>query len=226
VPPFSVSGCAPSQQRCDGRRGPVRVSKVVVRPGRKGGGTTLVFTLTRGVALRFTIVRVYPSCKRVGSYTVRAHPGVNRVRFNGRFRGRPLAAGTYRLFVQTRGQTPTAVAVTMVIARGKASQAFVRRALTANSCSPAESRGIESALGSGASSGDEGTGAPADADQGTLPDVILRVAGAVKGVTHKASLGGGALPEPLMVIFGLLTLASVGLGTFVLVVLARSNWYT
>jgi hypothetical protein len=209
----------------------VRVSKMVVRPGRKGGGTTLVFTLTRGAALRFTIVRVYPSCKRVGSFTVRANPGVNRVRFNGRFRGRPLAAGTYRLFIQTRGQAPTVVAVTMVIARGKASQAFVRRALTANSCSLAESREIESALGSGASSGSESTGASADAGEGTLPNVILRVAGAVKGVTQRASLNGGALPESLMVIFGLLTLASVGLGTFVLVllarsILARSNWYT
>jgi hypothetical protein len=204
---------------------------MVVRPGRKGGGTTLVFTLIRGAALRFTIVRVYPSCKRVGSFTVRAHRGVNRVRFNGRFHGRALAAGTYRLFIQARGPTPTVVAVTMVIARGKASQAFVRRALTANSCSPAESREIESALGSGASSGSESTGAATDADEGTLPSVILRVAGAVKGVTHKASLDRGSLPEPLMAILGLLTLASVGLGTFVLVllarsILARSNWYT
>jgi hypothetical protein len=200
---------------------------MVVRPGRRNGGTTLVFTLTRSAALRVTIVRVHPSCERVGSLTVGAHKGVNRVRFNGRFRGRPLAPGTYRLLIHPRGQATAVVALTMVVARGERSPAFLRRALTANSCSAAEAREIETALGLGATSGSgrESVGSPGEAEKSVLPSVLLRVAGAVKGVTHKPSLDGTPLPEPLMLIFGLLTLTSACLGTFVLIRLARTNWY-
>jgi hypothetical protein len=185
-----------------------------VRPGRRNGGTTLVVALTRRAQLRVTIVRVYPSCKRVGSFNVRAHRGVNRVRFNGRFRGSPLPEGTYRLLVQARGQERAAVAVTIVVVRGQASRAVLRRARSANSCSLAEAREIETALGAGASGPNESSSAPALAEKGKR--ALVGVVGAVKGVLKKATSESNPFSDPILFIVGLLTLASACLGAFTL----------
>jgi hypothetical protein len=210
---------------------PVRVLKTVVRPGRRNGGTTLVFTLTRRAVVRFTIVRVHPSCKRIGSFTVRAGRGLNRVRFNGRYRGRPLAAGTYRLLVHARGQARAAAVVTIVVARGRVTSARLRRARNANSCSSAETREIESSVAgwATASGPSAGTGESTGAEGSTRPSTAIRVAGAVKGVvkgvTKKASFDRKPISDGLMVIFGLLTLASACLGVFILVRAARdADW--
>jgi hypothetical protein len=83
--------------------------------------------------LRFTVVRVYPTCERVGSFRVRARAGVNRVKFRGRLQGRPLAEGTYRLLVQARG-TRVDGAVKLVVVREPLSRAELRRAQNANVC--------------------------------------------------------------------------------------------
>ena len=179
----------------------------------------LVFTLTRRALVRFTIVRVYPSCERVGGFNVRAHGGVNRVRFHGRFRGRPLPEGTYRLLVRARGQGTAAAAVTIVVMRGQASAAELRRAQGANSCSPAEAREIEAAVGARASGPNENSSDSAVADKGKR-GVAVRVLGAVKGVTKKVSIEGNPYRSLLLVV-GLLTLASACLGAFVVVRLSR-----
>jgi hypothetical protein len=198
------------------------VTKKVVQPGRKNGGTTLIFSLRRQTVLVFTIVRVYPSCERVGSFRVRARRGVNRVRFSGRFRGRPLPEGTYRLVVHARGHARAAAAVTIVVARGQLSQAFLRRAQNANSCSQAEASEILTAVGASASGGTHNPSGTAAADK-SGPGVLLRLAGGVKGVTRKVStVDDELLSDPLMLVFGLMTLASACLGTFVLVRLARA----
>jgi hypothetical protein len=189
----------------------VRVSKWAVRPGRKNGGTTLVFALTRGALVRFTIVRVYPSCERVGSFSARASRGVNRVRFHGRFRGDPLPEGTYRLLVQARGQEKAAVSVTIVVMRGPASPAVLRRARRANSCSLAEAREIENAVGLAPSRPNDSS-----SDKGKRASVIDLVVGGVKGVTKKASIEGNPFSDPILFIVGLLTLSSACLGGFVL----------
>jgi hypothetical protein len=115
----------------------VRVSRSVVRPGRKSGGTTLIFRLSRPAVLRVTIVRVYPSCKRLGSFVVRAHAGVNRVRFRGRLRGRALPEGGYRLVIRARGATRDAAAVPIVVARGKITKEQIRKARSVSVCSGA-----------------------------------------------------------------------------------------
>jgi hypothetical protein len=193
----------------------VRVSNWIVRPGRKNGGTMLVFTLARRALVRFTIVRVYPSCKHVGSFSVRAHGGLNRVRFQGRFRGRPLPAGTYRLLVHARGHARAAAAVTIVVARRQSSRPALRRARSANSCSPAEAREIETALGLAAGGRNEGSSNPAVPAKGKGASLI-RVASAVKGVMKKASLSGTPFSDPILFAIGLLTLLSACLGTFVL----------
>jgi hypothetical protein len=124
----------------------LRASKSVLRPGRRDGGTTLVFTLKQGTVVRFTIVRVYPSCERIGSFSVRAHAGVNRVRFRGRVGGRPLAEGTYRLVAQARGQETAASTVTIVVVRRKTSSAKLRRARRANTCSASGAHEIDAAM--------------------------------------------------------------------------------
>lgn len=193
----------------------MRVSNWVLRPGRRNGGTTLVFTLARGALVRFTIVRVYPSCKHVGSFSVRAREGVNRVRFQGRVGGRPLPAGTYRLLVHARGHETAAAAVTIVVTRGQASPPRLRRARSANSCSPAEARRIETALGLGAGGGNESSN-PAVPNEGKRVS-LFRVASAVKGVMKKASIAGNnPFSDPILFVVGLLTLASACLGAFTL----------
>ena len=198
------------------------VEKTVVRPNRRNGGTAVVFRLSRQALVRFTIVRVYPSCKHVGSFSVRAHPGLNRVRFRGRLRGKPLAEGTYRLLVHPYGEAAAAAAVTVVVVHGEASPAEVRRARRANACSPDEAQAIAIA----ASGHDVDSPGVASADH--RAGVVDRVVTTVKGVTKRARKVtrkiGEALPtadDPLsdpsvLVILGLLTLASAVLGGFVL----------
>jgi hypothetical protein len=201
----------------------VRASKTLVRPGRRNGGTTLLFSLAQKALVRFTIVRVHPSCRRIGSFTVRGRRGTNRVRFNGRYRGRTLASGTYRLVVHARGQTEPAAVVTIVVARGQLSPAALNRARNANSCSSEEAREIEIAIG-GTASGTNSTVDPTGSERSDGRSGILRVAGAVKGVTKKATFGREPVSDALMVILGLLTLASACLGAFVLVRLAKTEW--
>jgi hypothetical protein len=208
----------------------VRAEKTVVRPDRRDGGTAVVFTLSRDARVRFTIVRVYPSCERVGSFSLRAHRGANRVPFRGRFRGRPLAEGTYRLLVHPDERADAAAAVTIVVVRGPASAAEVRRARHANSCSLAEARQIVLA----ASGHDESS--PGAASNEKRASVVERVVGVVKGVSENArkvtkKIGSAVIPDPddplsdpfVLAIVGLLTLTSALLGALVLFRFARGQ---
>jgi hypothetical protein len=80
-------------------------------------------------------VRVYPTCERVGSFRVRAHAGVNKIRWRGRLQGRPLAQGTYRVLVRARGAGRDAAALKIVVVRGEPLSAReLRRARSANVC--------------------------------------------------------------------------------------------
>jgi hypothetical protein len=158
----------------------LRASKSVVRPGRRDGGTTLIFTLKKGTVVRFTIIRVYPSCQRIGSFSVRAHAGINRVRFRGRLGGRPLAEGTYRLVAHARGQETAAATVTIVVVRGKMSSAELRRARRANACSASEAHEIDTAIGVAR------TGSSNDHPAVKTKSVTDPVVGAAKAVVKKA----------------------------------------
>jgi hypothetical protein len=152
-----------------GERRAVRSTRPTVRPDRKDGATTIVFRLAKPAVVRFTVVRVYPTCERVGAFRVRAHAGVNRVKFRGRLRGRPLAEGTYRLLVRARGAGEDAAALKIVVVYGAPlSVKELREARNANVCganSAVDGEAAETALGgSGAagggaegSSGDTGT---------------------------------------------------------------------
>jgi hypothetical protein len=96
--------------------------------------------------VRFTVVRIYPSCERVGSFTVPAKAGQNRVRFTGRLDGRPLPNGVYRLLAQPRGQEKAVASVTVVVAKTMRAAANLRRPRT-TACSPQDAKEIEAAIG-------------------------------------------------------------------------------
>lgn len=223
---LSSAACQPDPCSEEQRR-PVRASRTVVRPGMKNGGTTLIFRLSRPAVLRITIVRVYPSCKRLGSFTVRAHAGVNRVRFRGRFRGRALPAGGYRLVVRARGAERDVAAIPIVIARGKTSPAALSRARHGSTCSePIADLGAVSTPG-GDQPGSNG---------GRLEAVekpVVGVAGAVAGATKTVLDGVGdrvtraiedsPLDDPfVLTIIGLLLLVIAFLGTLLLAQVVRS----
>ena len=168
-----------------------------MRPGRENGGTTLMFRLSRAALLRVTIVRVFPSCKRIGSFRVKAHKGMNRIRFRGRFRGRALPVGGYRLVIRARGAERDAAAIPIVIARGRTSKAAIQRALGGSTCSePVADVGLVSAAGfeddapSGGSGGrldrvKEPVAGAAGAVAGTARNLIEGTARAVRSVEEK-----------------------------------------
>jgi hypothetical protein len=64
---------------------------------------TLVFHVARKGTVRVFVIRI--GCGVVGSFQVRAHPGVNRIRFRGRLHGQQLPAGKYRLRLRSHGKT-------------------------------------------------------------------------------------------------------------------------
>jgi hypothetical protein len=124
-----------SQRAGRTERRAVRSTRPTVQPGSKTGATTIVFRLARGALVRFTVVRVHPTCERVGAFHVRAHAGVNYVKWRGRLNRKPLEEGTYRLVVRARGASRDAAVLKIVIVRGKALSAReLREAWTANVC--------------------------------------------------------------------------------------------
>jgi hypothetical protein len=99
--------------------------------------TTITFVLPRAAHVIFTVTQVFPACKGVGHFTVAGHAGVNKWRFAGRFRGKPLAPGTYRIAVRTVGGHSVR-RVTIVIVDGSApSTTELAAARAANACASA-----------------------------------------------------------------------------------------
>jgi hypothetical protein len=200
-----------------------------VRPGRRNGGTTLIFRLVRPAVLRITIIRVFPSCKRIGSFTVRAHAGVNRIRFRGRFRGRALPVGGYRLVVRARGAERAAAAVPIVFARGEASRAALDKARNGSMCSDAIGEiGFVAAAGihDDTQSGERG----GRNDRATAPIVAATgaVAGAARDLLGRATGPLGIEDRPLddpfvLTVIGVLLIAICLLATMLLAQIVRAR---
>lgn len=186
----------------------------------------IVFRLSRPTMLRVTVVRVYPTCERIGTFTVRGRAGVNRIRFRGRLGRRTLPAGGYRLIVRARGAERDAAAVPIVVARGPVSAATVRRLRRAMACSPAESLAVAN---------------PNEADAGSSGGGVLAafrdriadgVGSAVGGVTRTARGAKARVAEAaenpsstLLTVVGLIALLSAILGGLVLARLVRLYRY-
>lgn len=204
----------------------------MVRLGRRNGGTTLVFRLSRPAVLKITIFRVYPSCKRVGSFTVHARRGVNRIRFRGRFRGRPLAEGGYRLVIRARGFQRDAVAVPIVIVRGKTNRHELRKARTMSVCTDRvaylASGGVNPSEGAPSSSGDAGGVLSAIKDRAgdSLSGAAGAVANTAKDISDRVqrAVAGDRFDRPIVLtIVGLMMLFIAFLGALVLAQFVRAN---
>jgi hypothetical protein len=201
----------------------------VVRPGRRNGGTTLIFRLTKPAVLHVTIVRVFPSCKRIGSFNVRAHAGVNRIRFRGRFRGRALPVGGYRLVVRARGAERAAAAVPIVIARGEASRVAVDTARNGKACSESIAEiGFVSAAGTQDDTESGGGGGRIDRATDPIVGAAGAVAGAARDLLGRATgpLRGEDDPfdDPyVLTIVGLFLLVICLLGTLLLAQIVHSR---
>ena len=210
----------------------VRITRTVVRPGRRNGGTTLVFKLSRPALLRFTIDRVYPTCKRIGSFAVRGRPGVNRVLFRGRVRGRPLPDGTYRLRVRPRGARKDVAVVTVVIVNGKRmSAAELRKAQRASVCGSGDVAIASPSSGSSpAAGGDEspsGDGSVLERARGRIADTAEALITEVRRIPDRLGAAADPLSDPfVLIVIGLLTLATAALGTLLLMQLARMSGST
>jgi hypothetical protein len=186
----------------------------------------IVFRLSRPTVLRVTVVRVYPTCKRIGTFTVRGRAGVNRIRFRGRLGRRTLPAGGYRLIVRARGAERDAAAVPIVVARGPVSAATVRRLRRAMACAPAESVAIANAKEADAGSSGGGV-------VGTVGDRIADTVGSAAGAVSRTARSAGARiaetaenpSSTLLTVIGLIALLSAILGGLVLARLIRLYRY-
>jgi hypothetical protein len=162
-----------------------------VTPGRRNGGTTLVFSLKKRSVVRFTVVRVYPSCERVGTFSVRAGAGQNRIPFKGRLDGRPLSDGVYRVLAQVRGHEKAVATVTLIVARGQRTAKNLRRDRP-TACSQNDAQTIEAAIGATPPPKAEGGGG-----QLRMASIGNPVVGSVKGLARTASrLGNAARAVP------------------------------
>lgn len=186
----------------------------------------IVFRLSRPTMLRVTVVRVYPTCKRIGTFTVRGRAGVNRIRFRGRLGRRTLPAGSYRLIVRARGAERDAAAVPIVVARGPVSPATVRRLRRAMACSPAESIAVASVK-------EADPGSSGDGVLGTFRERIADSVGSAAGVVSRTARGAKARvaeaaenpSSTLLTVVGLIALLSAILGGLVLARLVRLYRY-
>jgi hypothetical protein len=191
-----------------------------------------VFRLTSPSLLQIKVVRVYPSCAVLGSFTVRARAGMNRIRFRGRFRGRALPAGGYRLIVRAKGASRDAAVVPIVVARGRTKPAAVRKAKTTIVCNrPIADFDASDAVTAGAVTNHDtasGDGLLATIRE-TLKAPAAKVAGAVaqtaRGVADRVkNPSDDPLRNPLLLTFvGVIALISAILGGMALLELARTR---
>jgi hypothetical protein len=190
----------------------------------------VVFRLSRPTLLRITVVRVYPSCKRFGSFTVRARAGVNRIRFRGRLGRRQLPAGGYRLIVRAQGAARDAAAVPIVIARGRADAAELRRARRTVVCSKPVSNFDSALISVVATRGDDdgSAGGVLGRIKARLKAPLAAAAGAVaetaRGFTQRVDQASDdPVGKLLLTLIGTLVLASSILGTIVLARIVRTD---
>ena len=112
---------------------------------RRHRRTTLVFVLRRPARVEFVVVQVSPACRRVGTFHVRGHRGVNRIRFDDRIGRHTLGPGTYRIIARRRGGGR--VVDTRLVVVQNAKHANLRAARNANTCSPGTDLASLSAAG-------------------------------------------------------------------------------
>lgn len=191
-----------------------------------------MFRLRRPALLRIKVVRVYPTCSFVGSFTVRARAGVNRIRFRGRLRGRPLRAGGYRLIVRARGASRDAAVLPIVVARGRTNPETVRKAKKTVVCSEplADFDASDAVATRAVTSNDTASGGGL---LGTVKQRLKAPVAAVAGAVARTARGlservknpsDDPLQHPLLLtLVGVIALISAILGGMALIELARTR---
>ena len=111
-----------------------------------------------------------PVCVGIGHFTVKAHAGLNRVRFGGSVHGRPLDAGTYRVSIRTAAGHVVR-RVTLVVVDGPAPTRDELRSL----------RAADTCAGSGVSPTTTSASAPAGSSNASGPPAPNQ-AGAAQGL--------------------------------------------
>jgi len=141
--------------------------------------TTLTFRLPEGARVVFTVMQVSPVCRLAGTFTVRGHPGLNKVPFKGRLRGRQLPSGTYRISARTRGGTVLRVTV-VIVESGIPSPTELETAKRSNVC------GASAALASNPMSGPSAAAAPEQ------PRPTKRAASSKSASTHSGAVAAAS----------------------------------
>jgi hypothetical protein len=198
----------------------------------------LSFVLARPARVRFTVLAA-PSCRPLGAFTRSGHRGVNRIRFLGRLRGRPLPPGAYTLVPRiVRGglhrQLPR---ITVVVLSRRATRTAAASAAVTPQCmaaTPHAAAAIDAgkspallATGDGPSSGSKVAAAPRDGREtsgAVLAEsrVKSRSKGNEGGALASLPVVSALVPEDASApstVLGAFALAAVGLGSLILVVL-------
>jgi hypothetical protein len=81
-----------------------------------------------------SVKQLFPSCAPVGHFSVRAHAGVNTVRFAGRMHGRKLKPGTYRFTVRARSGRLLRRVILVVVKGPKPTGRALAALRSANAC--------------------------------------------------------------------------------------------
>ena len=110
----------------------LHTTRTWVRSGSRRSVVKIVFTLRRGGIVRFVVTQVSPRCRRMGTFSVHAHRGVNKVTLPGRLHGRPLPVGTYVLSA-TVGARPV-VGATFVVTASRPTARELAQARARNAC--------------------------------------------------------------------------------------------
>jgi hypothetical protein len=191
-----------------------------------------VFRLIRPALLRVTVVRVYPTCKRIGSFVVRGRAGLNQLRFRGRVRGRALPDGAYRLVVRASGARRDAAAIPIVVARNPMSASRSRRLLRTSVCSePVADLAPAVAPTEDPSAAGGVLGKIKEQIAKPVASAADAIAGAARGVSERLTEAtNDPLDNPfLLTLVGVIALASAILGTIVLLRIRRlagfRDWY-
>jgi hypothetical protein len=118
--------------------------------------TTLTFRLPGAARVVFTVTQVSPVCRVAGTFTVRGHPGLNKIPFKGRVRGRQLPPGTYRISARVRGGGIVLRVTVVIVESGLPSPTELQNAQRSNVCgarAALASTGVSATAGPGASPG-------------------------------------------------------------------------
>jgi hypothetical protein len=118
----AVPGSGPVAQERRARRVRVTRTRFSTRGPKAQRGTVIRFRLRKPGQVELVIRSEGSACTVIARKRVRGHTGVNRVRFDGRVNGRPLAAGKYTItvvVVRAGHRTSVGTLAVEVVPRGR-----------------------------------------------------------------------------------------------------------